>query len=182
MAGLLAVRGIKIAFGGDAAHVVHGGDHGGLDPGVDGRRVQGQAAPAADTQDADTLRVYVVLDGEEIHRRLKVLGVDVRGGGVPGLAAALAGEGGVESDGEEAPLRQRLGVEAGALLLHRPEGAADGHGGQFALGVLGRVLVRRQGDAIAVDKGDLFVVHTVALGKGLVPILGQLKFCRFQHG
>ena len=64
-----------------------------------------------------------------------------------GLAAALAGEGGVKGDGEEATLCQRLGVEAGALLLHCPKGAADGHGGQPALGVLRRVLVRRQGDA-----------------------------------
>ena len=133
MAGLLAVRLVKVALGGDAAHVVHGGDHGGLDAGVDGRRVQGQTAPAADAQDADALRVHVVLDGEEVHRRLEVLGVDVRGGGVPGLAAALAREGGVEGDGEEAPLRQRLGVEAGALLLYRPKGPADGHGGQLAL-------------------------------------------------
>ena len=99
-----------------------------------------------------------------------------------GHSAALSGKGGVESDGEEAPFRQRLGVEAGALLLHRPEGAADGHGGQSALGVLGRVLVRRQSNPVAVDKGDLFVVYTVAFWKRLVPILGQLKFCRFQHG
>ena len=78
MAGLLAVKRIKISFGGSAAQIVHGGDHGGLDAGVDGRCVQGQTAPAADTQDADTLRVHVVLDREEIHGRLEILGVDVR--------------------------------------------------------------------------------------------------------
>ena len=171
MAGRLAVRLVKVALGGDAAHVVHGGDHGGLDAGVDGRRVQGQAAPAADTQDADALRVHIVLDGEEVHRRLEVLGVDVRGGGVPGLAAALTGEGGVEGDGEEAPLRQRLGVEAGALLLHRPKGSTHGDGRQLSRGVFRRILVRRQGDAIAVDEGDFLVIHAVALGKGLVPLL-----------
>ena len=182
MAGLLAVGGVEIALGGDAAHIVHGGDHGGLDPGVDGCGVQRQSAPAADAQDADAVRIHVALDGEKVHRRLKVLGVDVRGGGVPGLAAALTGEGGVEGDGEKATLRQGLGIETGALLLHCSKGAADSHSRQPALGALRRVLVRRQGEAVAVDKGDLSVVHTVALGEGLVPLLGQMKFGGFQHG
>ena len=181
MTGLLAVRLVKVAFGGNAAHVVHGGDHGGLDPGVDGRRVQGHTTPSADTQDTDAPWVHVILNGEEINRRLKILGIDVRGSSVPGIPTALAGKGGVEGDGQEAPLSQRLGIQAGALLLHRPKGSADGHGGQPALGALRRVLVRRQSDAISVDKGDLFVVHTVTLGKGFVPLLGHTEFFRFQH-
>ena len=84
MAGLLVVKRIEISFGGR-----YGSGHTWwrprwLDPGVDGRRVQGQAAPATDTQDADALRVYAVLNREEIHRCLEVLGVDVRGGHVAG--------------------------------------------------------------------------------------------------
>ena len=36
-------------------------------------------------------------------------------------------------------------------------------------------MYKRQ-DAIAVDEGDLAVVHLVALGKGLVPLQGPIEF------
>ena len=41
-----AVLGVKITLGVHPRHVIHGGGHGGLDPGVQGGGVQGHAAPA----------------------------------------------------------------------------------------------------------------------------------------
>ena len=77
--------------------------------------------------------VHVVLNGEKINRRLKVLGIDVRGSSVPGIPTALAGKGGVEGDGQEAPFSQRLGIQSEVLLFQRPKESADGHGKQPAL-------------------------------------------------
>ena len=63
-----------------------------------------------------------------------------------------------------------------ACSLDRAKGAADGDGGQFAGGVLRRVEVGGERDAIAVVEGDFAMVYPVAPGKGLVPFLGEGEF------
>lgn len=75
-----------------------------------------------------------------------------------------------------AALGHGLGVEAGGLLLDRAKGAADGDGGQFAGGVLRRVEVGGERNAVAVVEGDFAVIHPVAPGEGLVPFLGEVEF------
>ena len=131
------------------------------------RRVQGQPTPAADADDADAIRVHAVKHGQEIHRRLEILRVDVGRGHIPGLAAAFACERWIKGEGQKSPLRHGLGVQAGALLLHRAEGPADGDGRQLTVSVLGDIHIRRQGDAIAIGERHLAVIHFVALGKVL---------------
>ena len=175
----LAVLGIEIAFGVDAGHVVHRGGHGSLDARIQRGGVQRHAAPAADADDADARGIDALVQGQKVHGRHEVLGVDVRGGHIAGEAAALAGEGGVEGQGQKAALGHGLGVQAGALLLHRAEGAADRDGREPALPLLGDVEVRRQGDAVAVDKGDLLVPDLLAPREGLVPGPGELQFTAF---
>lgn len=56
VAGIGIVSRIEIAVGCNPAHVVHRRSHRGLDAGVYGRCIDRQAAPAADSQDADALR------------------------------------------------------------------------------------------------------------------------------
>lgn len=105
----------------------------------------------------------------------EVIGADFGRGEVAGRAAALAAEGGVEGDGEEAALGQRLGVEARDLLLDGAVGAADGDGRQTSFGPEGLVEVGRKGDAVAVVKGNFRVFDLVALREGLVPFTGQFQ-------
>ena len=171
----LAVVGVKVAFGPHPAHVVHGGSHRGFDPGVQGGGVQGHAAPAADADDADLVRVRLLLHRQEIDGGLKVLGVDVGAGHIAGLAAALTGKGRVEGDGQKAAAGHFLGVKAGGLLFDGAEGPADGQGGQRARSPFGPVEVGGQGDAVPVVERHLPVLHTAVLGEGLVPFLGQMQ-------
>ena len=56
VAGIGIVSRIEIAVGCNPAHVVHRRSHRGLDAGVYGSCIDRQAAPAADSQDADALR------------------------------------------------------------------------------------------------------------------------------
>ena len=119
--------------------------------------------------------------GQEIHRRLEILRVDVGRGHIPGLAAAFACERWIKGEGQESPLHHGLGVQAGALLLHRAEGPADGDGRQLTVSVLGDIHIRRQGDAIAIGERHLAVIHFVALGKGLIPFLGQIQRFGLHH-
>ena len=127
--------------------------------------VQGHASPAADSDNPNLFRVHIFPQGEIIHRRLKILCVDIRGSHIPGLTAALSGKGGVKGHRQKSPFRHSLGVQARGLLFYRAEGAAHGNGCQSALCVLWLVDVRRQGDAVAVVEGHFAVLHLVALGK-----------------
>ncbi len=164
------VGGVEVALGGHAAHVVHGGGDRSPDARICGRGGQGHAAPAAD---ADAPGVDVVAHGQEVDGGLEVLDIDVRGVHVAGLAAGLAGEAGVEGDGEVAALRHRLRVQAAALLLDGAEGAGHGQGGQLALRPLGPVQVGDQGDAEAGAEGDLLAVYGVGPREDLVPLGGR---------
>ena len=68
-----------------------------------------------------------------------------------------------------------LGIEAAALLLHGAERTANGNGRKFALGVLGNIKVRRQGNTKKIGKGDLAVIDEFRLGEGFVPFLGEIQ-------
>ena len=74
---LLRIFCIKIAVGSDTGHIVHSHGSGCLDAGVLRGGVDSHTAPAADADDADTLRVYILLHGQKIHGGAEILGVDV---------------------------------------------------------------------------------------------------------
>ena len=167
--------GVEVALGGHAAHVVHGGGDRSPDARICGRGGHGHAAPAADADDADAPGVDVVAHGQEVDGGLEVLDIDVRRVHAAGLAAGLAGETGVEGDGEVTALRHRLRVQAAGLLLDGAEGAGHGQGGRLAPRVLGLVQVGDQGDAEAGAEGDLLVVHGVGLREDLVPLGGRFR-------
>ena len=174
----ILIHGIKIPIGIHAAHVIHG--HGGsrLHTGVNRRCVQGKSAPAADPDDADAFRIHIVLHGEEIDRRLKILRVDIRGCHVSGLTAALAGEGRIESQRQESALCHGLRIQAGALFLDRAERSAHGNGRQSSLCCLRSIHIGRQRDAVTVHKCHLPVIHLFTFRERLVPCFRQLKcFC-----
>ena len=172
---LFIVGCVKIPVRRHARHVVHRRCHCCLDARVYRRRVQRHAAPAAYADYADALRVNILLYGQKVHRRLKVLRVYVRRRYISWLTAALAGEGRVEGQRQKAALRHRLRVQAGGLLLHRAERAAHRDSGKPA-GVLRRLVhIRRQRDAEADAEGHIAVLHFAAFGKGLVPFFGQNK-------
>ena len=171
--GVRIVVGVKVAVGGHTGHVVHRGRDGGLDARVDGGGVERHAAPAADAEDADALRVDIIAHGQEVDRGGKVLGVDVGRGDIARRAAALAGVRRVKGDGQKSARGELLRVQAGALLLHRAERAAHGHGGALSGGVFRLVEIGRELDAEAVVKRDLAVVNGGVLWERLVPFLGE---------
>ena len=122
------------------------------------------------------------MQGQKVHGRHEVLGVDVRGGHIAGEAAALTGERGIKGQSQETALGHGLGVEAGALLLDRAKGAADRDSGQPALRRFRHVQVARQGDAVAVYEAHLAVLDRFTFREGLVPDLGQIQIFHFHHG
>ena len=172
LAGFGAVIGVEVAAGGDAAHVVHGGGDGGLDARVDGGGVNGHAAPAADADDGDALRVDVRVGAQVVDGGAEVFGVDVGGGDVARLAAALAGEGGIKGDAEVAAGGHGLGVEARALLFDGAEGAADGDGRQGCRSAFRAVEVRDDGVAEAGAEADFAVFNARVGREGFVPVGG----------
>ena len=114
--------------------------------------------------------------GQVIHCGAKVFGVDVGRRHIARLPAAFARKRRVEGYGEEAALRQSLGVQTRSLFLDGSERAADGDGRQFASGVFGFVHVGCQRDAVTVVERDLDVFHLVAQRERLVPFLRQIQF------
>ena len=170
---LLGVAALEVALAVHLRHVVHRGGYSGLDTGVDGSGVDGHATESANADDADALRVDIVLHGEEVNGSQEVLGVDVGRSHAAWLATTLTRKRGVEGDGEETALGHVLGIDAARLLLHGSERSGDGDGRQLALGILRRVHVGCELDTVAVVERDLLVVHLVTLGERLVPLLSQ---------
>lgn len=66
-------------------------------------------------------------------------------------------------------LRQRLRIKTGCLLLHRTERTADRDGSHFSAGVLRYVQIGGKRNAVAIDEGDLGVLHLGASRKHLIP-------------
>ena len=91
MSRLLLVLGVEVAIAADARHVVHRRGHRSLDARVGRSRVQGNASPSADADDADALGVHIVLFRQEVDSRHEVLRIDVGRSRTSRLAAALAG-------------------------------------------------------------------------------------------
>ena len=179
--GLLAVFRIKISFGIDAGHVIHGGGYGCLDASIQRSGVECHTAPAADADDADTSGINLIAKGEKVYGSHKVFRVDVRGGHIADIATALAGEGGVESECQKAAFRHCLRIETGALLFDCPEGAADCNGRELAFGILRNVQIGGQGDAITIYKRYLAVVDLFTFREGLIPCLRKNQFFLFDH-
>ena len=170
--GVGAVGGIKVALGVDPAHVIHGGGDRGFDAGVHGGGVEGHAAKAADTQNADLLPVHKVPGGQKVHGGGEVLGVDVGGGHVAHRPAALSDKGGVKGQSGKATAGQLFGVQPGALLFYRSEGAGHRHSGQLTRCILGQVQVSCQLNAVAVVELHLLPAHGVPEGEGISVVLG----------
>ena len=120
---------IEITVGIHPAHVVHRGGHGRLDTRVGCCGIDGQSAPAADTDNADPFGIYFVVGGKEIDGCRKILGIDVGRYHVTGFAATLSGVGGVKSDSQKTSLGHCLCIKSGGLLLDSSERPADGDGG-----------------------------------------------------
>ena len=152
VAGSFIVGRIEIAVAAVAGHVVHRNDGRGLDPGIGSRRIEADAAPAADSDDADALRIHVLLPGQEIDRRQEVLRIDVGRSGAAGFSAAFSGEGRVESKRDESALGHIHGVKAAGLLLAGTERAAHCDRGKFPVCGLGFIQVGRKGKAELVVK------------------------------
>ena len=180
--GFLTVSGIEIPLGIHTGHVVHGGGHGRLDPGVQCRCIDGHAAPAADSDDADAVRIDFFMEGEEVYCSHKVFGVDVRGGHVTHIAAALTGEGRIKSNRQKSSLCHGLCVQAGALFLDCAERAGNCDRRKLSLRFLRHIHICRQRNAIAVHKCHLAVIDFFAFGEGLIPFVCEYEFFFSDHG
>lgn len=174
MAHLRRIFCVKIALRVHARHVVHCRRHSRFHTRVKRSSIQRHAAPAADANDADTLRIHVVTAGEIIHRCLEIFGVDIRRGHVAWFSAAFASERRIKSEGEKSALCHDLRVEAAGLFLHSAERTADGNRCQLAAGILWHVEISRQRDAVTIVEGHLAVVHFIRLWENLVPFLSEL--------
>ena len=68
-----------------------------------------------------------------------------------------------------------LCVQTARLLLNGTERAGHGNCCQLTLGILGRVHIGRQLNAVAVAESNFLVVNLITLGERLVPLLCQLQ-------
>ena len=164
---------IEIAIRRDAVHVVHRRRDRGLDARVHHRVVDGDAAPAADADDADGVRIHVRAVREVIDGRGEIFRVDVKRSDIADTPAALARERRVERDRQEAALRHRLRVKAGRLLLHRAERAGNRDGCELRVfrRILRLVDIRRERDAVAVVERDFFMRDLLALREHFIPFV-----------
>ena len=175
LARLLAVLSVKISLGVDSCHIVHGCADRCLDSGIDGSGVQCHSAPTADADDADFLRVNIILNGQKVYCCLEILGVYIRGSHIAGCSAAFSGKGRVKGQGQKAPLCHLLGIQSGGLLFDGTEGTANRNGRQFLRCIFWGVEITSQGDAIAVVKGHLTVMNGGTLRKGFIPFSCQIQ-------
>ena len=152
VAGIAGILTVKISVGVHTGHIVHGRCHSSLDAGIHSSGIDGHAAPAANADDTDALRVNSFLYRKEIHCRTEILCVDVRGSHIPGTAAAFAGKGRVKSNGQETKFRHLLRVQPGGLLFHCAKGTADRNGRKLAGGIFRYIHIRYKGNSVAVMK------------------------------
>ena len=132
MASLLDVESVVVVVAADARHVVHRRGHCGLDARVGCRSVEGNAAPAADADDANAVCIYIFLFRQEIDSSHEVLGIDVGRGCATRLTAALAGIGRVEGQCHKAALGHPHSIQAARLLLGSTERTGNGDGGPLS--------------------------------------------------
>jgi len=75
------------------------------------------------------------------------------------------------------PLRQRLSIKPGGMLLYRAERPADSNGCELTCRIasLLGVKIRHQGDSETILECDLSMVQLVALREDLVPTRCQIQ-------
>ena len=120
----LAVLGIKVAVGVDTRHIIHGNSNGCLDSGIECRSIDGQTAPAADTENPDSIRIDIFLHGKEIDRCLKIFRVDIRRCHISGHSAAFSRKRRIKCYRQKTALCKCLCIQSAALLLYCTERAA----------------------------------------------------------
>ena len=91
-----AVIVIEIAVGIYSAHIVHCGRNSRLYTGVDSGSIKSKPSPAANADYAYAFRIDIFLQRQEVHRRLKVLGIYVGRSHISRSAAALSRKGRVK--------------------------------------------------------------------------------------
>ena len=152
------------------AHVIHhaGGDR--LHAGVHGCCVERHTAPAADAENTNAVTINLFLQTEEVHRRAKVFGVDIRRRYVARLATAFARIGRIERQGHKPIFCQGLRIQAAGLLFDRAKWPADRNRRQLAVAaVFGKIQIAYQSDPVSVLEGHLTVIDFVTFGKGFIP-------------
>ncbi len=169
------VVGIEVAVGCHASHIVHRRSNSGFDSRVVYGRLDGDASPTADSENAYAPGIDKGVCREEVNCGREVLRIDVGRRHSSGPSSAFACERGVESEGDEAAFGKPDGIQPRALLLYGAEGAADCYRREFALRAFGDIHVGGEGDAVSVDECDLDVVNFGAFREDLVPFLRKDK-------
>jgi hypothetical protein len=128
---VLGAVGAEAELAGDVDRADRGG---GPDPLIARGRREDVAAGRADAERADAARVGLGPGGQARDGRLEVLDPVGRVFKAAGFAAAFPLVGGVEREGDESPLGQPPGVQAGRLLLDPAAGVPDDDAGAGAAG------------------------------------------------
>lgn len=108
IARLRIIVGVEIAVGIHAAHVIHCGSDGRLDARVVGGCIQGEASPAADAENADTLGVHIGACQQVIYGGTEILRTYFRRGQVARRTTALSVIRRGECYGKETAFGKRL--------------------------------------------------------------------------
>ena len=145
-------------------HVVHADRCDGFQAGVDLRSADGEAAAAADPDNADTFPVDKGAGAEEIHRCAEVLRIDIRQDGIARFSVAFTPEGEVECQRDEPAFGQFRGVQTGALFLDCAHRVPDDDGGVFSpfLQLLGQEEPCAYFHFVLVGKGYFLGVYRIA--------------------
>ena len=77
MTPLLVVESIVIVVATDTSHIIHRRGYGSLDASIGSGSIQCDATPTADTDDANTFGIHIVLLRQEIDSSHKIFGIDV---------------------------------------------------------------------------------------------------------
>ena len=144
------------------------------DTGVGGRRVEGHSAPAADADNADTVRIDRILNRKKVDGGTKIFRIDIGRSHIPGFTTAFSGIRRIKGDCQKAFFGQCLRIKTGSLFFDSSERPRNGQRRQFSFFPFGNVHIGRQRNSVTVVKDDFFVFDSLASGKGFVPLLRQL--------
>ena len=171
----IGIHRIEITVSIDPAHVVHGCRNCSLDASIDSRCIKRHASPSTNTENADTLCIYIVTGGKIIDRCTEIFRIDVRRSHITGLAATFSRIGWIESNRQESTFCQCLRIQARSLFLHGTKWATDGNGRQFTRHILGYIQIGSKCNAVTVVESYLLMVYFITLWKCLVPLLNQIQ-------
>ena len=167
----VGIHRVEIAVRVHAAHIVHRGGYRCLDAGVDSRRIDRHAAPAANANDSNTFRIHVIAGGKVIDGGAEILRIDIRRRDIAGKSSAFSRIRGIKRDRQKTSFGHRLGIKARRLFLYSPERAGNGNSRQFPVNIPGHIQIRSQHNAITVAETYLAVGYLVAFRKHFVPFL-----------